>query len=441
MAQKTYVTVRSDDVGEDIDELFADRGIPSTLPEICFAGDSRIEQNTGPAGGTTFGYRGDGIAHFLRGLTMQRFYFPTTNNFATGGYTTEAVNNVHLPQVLASKASTVIYLCSRNDRTQPTPFTAARSIAAMTAFRNAVHLAGKRIIWVAELPLGNERNQTFQDSRLSGQVLLDHIAVHNWLLAQSFVRNSAVVDPWPTWVLDPTSTALIDVIDDGRSKDGVHQSGLGAYLIAKMIQPIIEAWHPPVSYLPSSNVDVYSAGNPGGIFDNNPMCAGTAGNAGGMGTLADNHVATLSNGTGLTVALSKGTMPDGKVCQRVQVSGTPTAADPQLSIRHSSGTVAAGDVVEAMCRYSLAAGQTGVATLGIVLLDPGSAWALIDGGPTTLVSPAFPAAALEMGLRTPSRAVVTSGSLGTNLIIKFIQNVPVALDLRFTSWGARRVTG
>lgn len=323
-------------------------GAKTAHSRVAIDGDSRVDQCSDGNRTNTIGW-----LYWLQLLTGARFEFRTSDNFGVGGQTTAKIMTRAFATA-ASAADIVIALMSTNDRTRG--WTAATSIANMQLYQTAILASGKRLIWIAEIPRGDDHNAKFT---LTGVQLDYHLRVREWLLAQQGVRGVAVADPWADMV-DPTSASAL--AKAGVLKDGIHESPAGALAMAKSVAEIITRWLPPAPRLRLAEADAYSADNPTGSLVSNPRMLGASGSisgAGGSGVVADGWTATVP--PGVTVALSKQAI-GREEWQRAEISGTPSGVDAALAFSTllPQARLFPGDVLEGAAEIHVDAGHLGL---------------------------------------------------------------------------------
>ncbi|WP_104492066.1 SGNH/GDSL hydrolase family protein [Paracoccus denitrificans] len=359
-----------DDDENTIRNRYLDRIAASALrvtprPKLYIAGDSRGDQSSNPGRTPANGW----LAH-LQMLTAGRFDFDPADNIAVAGSNSEQMLAAVGP-LLTAAPGVVVAIISTNDRTQG--WSAQRSIDALSIWQAQVLARGHQVIWIAEMPRGETGNTAYA---LSGANLQAHMRVRQWLLAQASVPGVYVADPWPA-MCDPASAS--GYVKAGLMYDGLHTGVPGARAVAECIAPIINALMPPHPRLIISAADTYTANNPTGALNGNPMMSGTGGtlDGGASGALASGW--SIQTGAGMAAVLSKVEL-DGLPAQRCVVSGAPTGAsagaspvDPTPHAVVISADIAnpanlvPGDVVELTGLVSLAAGSEGCRAVALYL--------------------------------------------------------------------------
>lgn len=396
--------------------------------KVATLGDSRTDQDRF-SDATNRNWMAEGYMAWLRFLTRQRFDHRFEDNYGVAGDTT-AQMLARVPAILAATdASLIIIFGGTNDRGTAN-MTLAESIANMTAIRDLCLSAGRSVLFVAEMLRGDS---TYTSSRLSGTQLARHMAFHTWLLQQQQVPGCFVADVWPATASPGSANG--DLIT-GVTRDGLHPNKLGAYYLAQALAPQINAIFPPVSLLPASNSEVYSADNLTGDLVVNPMMQGTAGSysapTGGSasGSLADSWTNQVGSANGMTLTYSKITRAsDGKPMQRVVVGGTPSVAAATADLIRqtpNAANLAIGDVVEGLCDIDIAAGQSGCLGVSLRLFDATSNFTCADLAPNLAYTTDFmPNVALSGVLRTP-RFTLTSTNIRFMLATRGVNGTPIS---------------
>lgn len=414
------------------------RIIPANL-QVALIGDSRADLGRNISGSSR-NLNARGVLDWARFLTRQRFDHEYTDIYATSGQTTQYIIDNHLQPAIASGAGTIVCYVGLNDRRVSGGVAASITITGLTTIRDAVVSAGRIMVFVADNPVGNAANTA---DRLTSPQLQYHCQVHDWLLGQNSPgKGIYVVDPWPT-LADQTVTTGDNIT--AKFTDGLHPNQFGSYYgFGRSLASLFTDLFPARNIIPATLADAYDAtNNLRGVLTANVTTAGTGGTvtapgAGAMtGVVADSYTATLANGTGLTVTLSKTADADGKIWQQIVASGTPTTAGALLSIGPASaaGSVG-GDMIEVFCEMGIDAGQTGVnaivlagfaGTEGINFFD-------LDRGAATDI---YPTDAMQGIMR--ARYVRTgTGSAQATFRVYFLQNVAVSTTIRFRALGIRK---
>jgi len=317
---------------------------------IAFLGDSRINQGIGIASGTSTVVETHGLQHWVPMLLKQDGQLISGTNFGVAGDTTVQVL-ARVGDVVAARPDICVVLCGTNDRAAGTDYSARRSLQTIRSIVAALRGAGILVCLLAEMPRGNA---TYSSMRLTGQALLNHYATRDGILAMA-EPGVAVVNPWT--VLQDTDSATPGDVLAGMTRDGMHQSTPGAYAMSRLVADAIRPWVIEASgraLLPTSNTEVWSAANPAGWINDNPMLTGTGGTKGtGMtGQLADGYSSNIAGGAaGLAVAASKYIDSLGREWQQFVVSGTPagTAAVDLIRQTGLQARTAEADQLSAVC--------------------------------------------------------------------------------------------
>lgn len=450
-----------------VDQWAAAKGLVPKNRDVAALGDSRSNQCTGGDGIRNMGY-----LHWLRLLCNQRFNFkfdtslgayatqpadgtgtpnPVHDNYGVGGNRTDQMLD-RCDKVLANTAAgTFILFAGINDR--PAGLTYAQSVANMTKILDKMQAAGRVVVLIAEMGTGNAAFPT--DRFASTQMVRDHVRYRQWLLDQRSRPGVYVVDIWPDFA-DNTSTSnsLIDV-RGGVCYDGRHPQQRGAFLIAKRLQPVFERLFDPLPVLPASNADLFDPINmPSGCLNANPMLAGTGGllGTGSSGALAASWQSAGGSGSaGATSTLSKTVDTFGNPNQRAIIAGTPTGQQGTcyfdlLRTPSFHASIAPGDVLEAVCGISVGAGSTGILRLSLELFvnTAGAGTAkiasLFDGGQFA-AGQYIPATSYAGILRTPKLLIpsVAYGNAQIALTAVMEPGVAANLDVSISAMGVRKI--
>lgn len=396
--------------------------------KIAVVGDSRSSS----AGNSNTRYNLS-WQHWLGVVTRQRVDMDPTLNFSFSGAKSEHILNPQLPSALASQAGAVICYVGVNDRDV---MTADQTIANLASARDQVIAAGKIFILVAETPKGSP---SFPGARMASPQLQYHFRVHQWCLEQQGKPGVYVADPWASLALASSTTG--DNIDT-VTYDGLHPNVYGNYLIAKALQPIVEALYTPLSILPASNSDAYSAQyNPTGVLNPNPMALGTTGGkfGGTTGSVADNWFVS-GTFTGATVAADKYTDADGIEWQRVTIGGTPSVANPVVEIRSTQTVFPAGDdVLEAVGEIWVDGAASGYYGAYLYAQSLGTTTKFASDGSTGFNRDglAFTSGGVYRTPRFTAPATPTQGHVSTMIFLK--QSVAASVVVRCRALAVRKV--
>lgn len=389
-----------------VNQANSDIMVGGVLPnnKIALFGDSISAQNSS----ATSGFENYGYITWANQLSRQRFRFEHANNFGVGGNTT-AQMLARIDDVIASDASTVVVFGGTNDRGSAN-LSYQDTVDNLTSIVTRLRLANKVVVFVTPLPRGDS---TFTSNRLSGVQLANHLRVRQWILTWRGVAGVYVVDTWPNTAVESSATGDITL---GYTHDGLHPNTTGAYYVGKAIatQALVNILPEP-SILAASNADIYSADNPLGSVNLNPMFAGTAGSpaTGGSGSLADNWSGTNATGTtNVTRTYSKVTS-GGKAWQQVVIGGTATTAEAAIDIARQislQASVVGGATYEGLMEYQVDASAANIMSLqlGLVVTDGTGTTTLWDGDRYTGTS-VLPTEAFSGVLRTPRITMPASG--------------------------------
>lgn len=435
---------------------------PPANRRVAFIGDSRVWQGTLSDSGN-FGHAAAGFQSWLRFLTRQRFDYdpgfgstvstPVNQVAAAGGMNFGVPGDktadilARLPAALAwSNAAIWVVLGGTNDASGG--IGSGVTTANLAAIRDMILSSGRSLIFVAEMPRGSA---TFNANAapLTGTKLANHLRNRQWLLDQRAVPGVSVADPWRD-LADASSLAnsVAGFIVDGVTQDGLHQTTPGAYLLALSIADQLNAMLPPVDLLPASGADAWSADNPTGLLTPNPRLLGGAGTITSQsgvtasGQLADGWTTRFdAASSGLTLGYSK-VVSAGRPMQQIVASGTPTAASSGADILRLPGAVpnvSVGDAIQAIADIEIDA-PTNLKTVSLNLYDATGARFYGDMMNTmSYAGDVFPSVNLRGWMRTPVVTVPTGANLRFSLLLKGVQNQPLAATIRIGAIGLRRL--
>ncbi len=354
--------------GSDVTDASAFRdnigAMTNGLPRIYIAGDSRGAQASAEGRTVARGWMWP-----LQILTGARFEFQPEFNFALGGDDTQDMLD-KVGDLLNVEPGIVVVICSTNDRTGTD--TADQSIARMADWQQQVLAHGHKLIWIAETPRGMSSDTTYA---MNATRTSYHFRVRRWQLAQAAKPGVYVADTWPTLgALNVTNSWA----REGYFYDGLHFGPPAAVVVAEALAPIINTLLPPTPRLIEALGDVWSAQNPTGSLNANPVLAGTGGTAGtgASGTVATSW--TVTAGAGLSATCSKIVTDDGLYHgQRIVVSGAPTATNPGGVPVDPTGfaviascplnNLSVSDIIEGTAFIKLHAGQEGARAIALYL--------------------------------------------------------------------------
>jgi hypothetical protein len=340
-------------------------------PITCkFGFDSRSANCVGTSGGLTI--ENYAMMHHIMRLcrhtiTVQDWI---AGNLGIGGNTSRDA----LPRLLTEMAKGGVDLWilkgPTNDRGSAA-FDAWTSIDNCTQMQSAALANGARVLWIVDSPRGNT---TFPSQAISGTQLTNHQIVRRWMLAQDTGHTVRVSDSYPALV-DASSTA--GYLVNGYSIDGLHDDPVMAYLEAKPAATIIMQMFPGRDFkVIATNADLFSASNPYGALNANPMVKNT-GSAGTLGTGGAGVYPggwTGANASGATGVTRTGSY-DADGVWRCTLSGSASGTAAALDILKQTGFQTAltpGAQYEAFADMEVDAGATNISSLqlGIETIDP-----------------------------------------------------------------------
>lgn len=403
---------------------------------VATIGDSRTFQNTDDDG-TNYRLQTRGYMNWVRFQSGQRIdWDPVNDNFGVNGDTSTGVLARLPAALLQSTAALWIVLISTNDRAV-TPITADASIANLIAIRDMIIAAGRMVMFVAEMPRGDS---TFTSPRLSGAQLDYHFKVHRWLLDQTGYPGVVVADPWPLMALDSSATG--DAIL-GETYDGLHPSTIGARHAAQSIVSVINTIYPPRFILPSSNTGLYSANNPDGWLNANPMMVRLGSGTPGIGTgnIADSWTADATALGSVTLAYAMVTS-GGKNWQQITIGGTSAASGFPLinlmKIAPGAVNLSVGDNLEGVCEIEVDAGSSNINCLGLRINEA-------DASPNnkSAMDMAYSSGVLTADAHAGVQRVTKRSIATTNIRAALVLNVPLSVTVsavvRVRAFGLRKV--
>lgn len=333
-------------------------GIVPLDRHITIAGDSRTANaNSGSSPSEIAENYGYGT--WLGQYTDGKVRTSAARNGGVGGDTT-AMWLARMATIIGYGGKTICNLISTNDR-------GSANLSLETSKRNIEDGLRMQIdagcipLIAAELPRGGAY-------ALSGQQLSNHLALRDWILGYVPGLGVGVCDPWVDFI-DPESAAA-GLPLEGLLHDGLHPGPAGAPLIAKRFAPLLDAIYVAKLPLPLFESPYDASTNVYGWLNTNALLTGTAGTKSGSanatGDVATGYNMAGTNWTGATVACSKEANPHGGEYQVFDLGGTPTTASSVLVMEYTipMASLAAGNKIRAMCRYSFA-GLQGVAGIAL----------------------------------------------------------------------------
>lgn len=334
--QGSYIIPTGSDTPRTLADLSALSQVLGSQRTMAIVGDS-ISVGYGTQSNDTFlaTWSWPGIFQVLSG---QRFYYPQANEFAVSGRTavTMAAN---IADVVAVQPDICFVLGGTNDINGGA--TAATVIAALETIYTTLLEAG---IVVVAIPILGRTWSTDTMRNYATQV-------NNWIRTKGSVTRGLLVADCGLVYDDPTSTTFD--ARSGYNTDGLHPGPIGAHAIASRVKTIVGTIFPDWIVPLGNAFDTYSATeNPYGnlLGGSEGMFIGTGGTAAGSvtGNVATGWTITDASAGGATVAASKSTLADGRVCQVVQISGNYSGNTRfvQISNAITPANIASGDELE-----------------------------------------------------------------------------------------------
>lgn len=394
---------------------------------LAVFGDSRTRQNSDAANTLV---RTGGYFYWATIRANGRLTFPLHFNFGVNGDTTVQMLS-RIQPVLDCAADGVVVLASTNDR-ENAQITGQQSISNLDSIVTQILNTGKFVVLIAELPRGDT---TFTDKRLSTTDLAEHFAVRTWVLAQAKRKGVFVVDPWVDYA-DKQST-----FGDGKvnyNYDGLHPSSLGAKVIGYAVADVLckRFTFSPLNV--ESNSDLFNASlNPRGNLISNGMLSGT-GTATGWVSVAP---------AGVTATLTTGVDTDGTPYQQIQLSGTPTAANPIYEFRKdadpaSLAALVAGDAVVVDGDFEVLAGSSGAIGSGLSSRFTYVGFSTIVRNFGEGFDTPQPTDQYRGYMETPPAVMPTTPATArARVLINLVQNRAVNITVRVRKMAMRKVSG
>ena len=374
-----------------------------------------------------------GMTHWLPFLTDQRFVSPQGLNFGVIGQTSGQIA-ARVGDVIASGAGTCVVLAGTND-------IGTNNFVQTTANLASIYqaLANANVLIIA-LPILNRTLASEPDYSF-----VNH--VNRWIINQaSNYPNFKVVDPFRFG--DPYSLTLSP--KTGFTYDGLHPTAIGMFNVVRGIGEYLNTVLPPLPRVVRDVTDFYTATNPTGYKNANPMMAGTSGTAGSgvTGSVANNWAVSVGAGggdvSGLTVTCSKDTDSTNLECQKIVVAGTATGGFQTVVTMTQTftpiGGLTVGDILEARGRIEVIGGAASISGIGI-FLDPNLSGVAPRWDGYGYVSDDLAAEGYSGTFRTPPYTVATSSNPTIGLWI-FLKNDAAAargLTLKISSLAAGKI--
>lgn len=378
-------------------DIFSSSGAFAISPTIAGLGDS-ITANNGGGNKNAIGF-----LDWAAVLSRQRVSFDASLNFGVAGQTSAQIL-ARVGAVVSAAPTFCTVLAGTND----TSLTAAQTIANLDAIYAALQQAG---IIVIAIPITPRSTGTTAQR-------LHMVQVNDWIRRRRFtLKNLHVLDATQIYG-DSAWTPRANY-----ASDGLHPTVLGAYRIGKALAALITTLIPCEPAIAVNSLDIFDAtDNPRGNLASNGILSGTAGTfpAGFTGALADNTFVNTNTLLGSSVVLSKSTLADGRVAQRVQWSGSFTGgtATFQLAtnVASASTKVLTGDKVEAWVEIEAAAGAAAHVELALYTVWAAGNNTALELQHTSADAP--PDEAWSGILRTPA-FVMPDAATTISLIVQF----------------------
>lgn len=315
-------------------------------------GDSRMDHGVELVSGV-LQKKNIGLQYWLPFLTRQKVRCSPSNDFGVAGTRTDEILAA-LPAILASNGEDIVMgIGGTNDRAAG--MTAQQTIDNLAAIFQLLYDAGRWVIWFAEMPRGDSSNT---GNRLTSPQLDYHMQVADWLRRQHSPQDRLyIADVWPV-IADPASTTG-DALT-GWLRDGLHPAAKTAHAMSLAAKPAIDMWLPSAPVVVSTNSDIYSASNPRGCLNSNPMLAGssgthstpTPGSSGAMPTGYASNIASAASG--ITMLYDEETI-DGAKWLKIVLGGRPagSGAVDFLRVTGLQTNVVEGELLEVVAEIRL----------------------------------------------------------------------------------------
>lgn len=363
-------------------------------------------------------------------LSRQRFWFdPDWNGGVPGNTTTEALARL-AAFLKTNDCGTVILDVGTNDGANSV--TVAQTKINIALMINMIRNDGRLVVLWTPRP----RDKTAVGLTMTDVLVRNHIQRRDHYLSLHNPGNGIyVLDSWD--FLGDRSSSNFAMIA-GVHYDGLHPNQMGAYLDGLLLAKLFGIDRDPglfpfVDVLPLSVMDNYSAAdNPRGALNANPMMTGGSTNATSYSAI---------NGQGMTTTLSK-VASGNKVWQQGVIAGTITGTGliwPVAQNPISAANLAVGDVIEGFCDFELDAGQTGIAGIGLALMDNTSfARAMCLDSTTEINTSLFPNVAVKGVMRLP-RFTLTSTGVRGGIACSGVNGATANLTFRVGAMAFRKV--
>lgn len=288
-------------------------GLRPSSANVAFFGDSRTNQNLFSS--SRYGQRS--YPYWLRLYSGQRLDTTAALNFGVSSDTTAQMAarvDTAVTSMVSAGVGTVVFLGGTNDVVN-----IATSSADIDYCINAFRTAGIVVLLVTETPRDTENAL--------------HLAIRDYCRTLNNPSGGIyTVDIWPT-LANGDAGALA-----GVTVDGIHLTVYANRILGQALAIKLNSLLAARNVLPTISEDVTLIGS--NLFAN-ALLSGTGGSKTTVtGEVADSWSASNST-TGCTVVASKVTR-DGYTWQRLDISGTPTAASPFVRFEQNQDAKVAG---------------------------------------------------------------------------------------------------
>lgn len=401
-------------------------------------GDSITSNAYGSNAGATF-WQLIGYATWLRQLTRQKINLPSTNLFATSGYTTAQIITTHLPGAIAANLDVCVVHCASNDVVN-TGIALATIKSNLNTIFQALLENGTAIVAIPPMPRVS----------LSATIRKRMDNINRWI--NEYARSHSgvrVLDMNP--IFTDATHASGDPISGVLLADGIHPCVNGAYLIARELAPIVMSLIQPNEMRITSTTDVYDAThNPLGSLITNGLLNGTGGTAGTgtTGTVADSWQIIRASGSGEGTASAAGskvsrTDGDSGAWQQIVVTGTPTeyynfGLEPTSAITTNFAT---GDTLYMEAEFEIDPGATGLMAVSAYLARNSFTYIGIDGYPNNVSTGTYNSTDFIRGVLRTEPMLLPSGvtSFSPRLVLGLQDDTACSFTVRFGRISLRKV--
>lgn len=395
--------------------LNAGVGVRPVGRSVAFFGDSRVIQALYSS--SRYGVRS--FPYWMRLYTNQSVDTTAALNFGVSSDTTEQMAarvDAAVADMVAAGVGTMVFLGGTND-----VVSIGESSADISYCVAAARAAGIVVIVITETPRDTENAL--------------HLAIRDYCRTLNSPGNGIyTVDIWPT-LANGDAGALA-----GVTVDGTHLSVYACRILGLALATKLNTLISQRDILPTANENSNAAGL---NILTNAMLTGVGGTATNLevGSVVAAACSVNNTTTGALVTASIGSR-HGYNTQRIQITGTPTAAAPNVRFEHNldakaaaavaAGIFKAGDVIDGGCYIHVAAGTAGVKTVKMTLLA-GAAESFVDGNEDTTANTSgynLDSAEYEGVSRIIRRApAADSTNLRLRVDIVGIPNVPMTADI------------